>query len=373
MAVQEKEFMNNAERYFQQEIYKYLKNDGFGHHHATYAKIFKAYPLTIVPLGQEPATAAISWDNPRIYINTGLLQGFGQSTRIRKQVLVIIRHELLHNMLMHQVRMVNKLSKQIPEANLTLSSSLHELMNILEDFEISNKKYSEEDKQLVRNTILNGKIISGLVTEDHRDAWKNKSVEQMWDAMDAELAKYDYSGETDWKNQTKYDSNREIQTNATAGNLEYSAQAITQYKRSSDWADFNSIDEVYNYIMKPALVKDPDEKMPAAWQTLFDVAKTIEKEAQQKNIKKEILKLIDEIKATGPTQKADIYNPITGKVLGQVYTPEEKTLMIELLHIICGNTKANKILAQWYDEIQRVAKEENLTEDELKDILAALD
>lgn len=37
------------------------------------------------------------------------------------------------------------------------------------DDEISNKKYTDEDKEIVRNMWLNGRLIGGLVTEDHRD------------------------------------------------------------------------------------------------------------------------------------------------------------------------------------------------------------
>jgi hypothetical protein len=37
------------------------------------------------------------------------------------------------------------------------------------DDEISNKKYSAEDKSTMRNLMLNGQLIKCLVTEDHRE------------------------------------------------------------------------------------------------------------------------------------------------------------------------------------------------------------
>ena len=55
------------------------------------------------------------------------------------------------------------------------------------DDEISNKKYTDEDKETVRNMWLNGRLIGGLVTEDHRDGWKNLSIEEMYDKVTDEI------------------------------------------------------------------------------------------------------------------------------------------------------------------------------------------
>jgi hypothetical protein len=42
------------------------------------------------------------------------------------------------------------------------------LFNTIEDLEISNTRYSKADKELVKHLILNGREISGLVTESIR-------------------------------------------------------------------------------------------------------------------------------------------------------------------------------------------------------------
>ena len=52
---------------------------------------------------------------------------------------------------------------------IKMSQSIHTLFNILEDFEISNTRYSKADKEIVRHMILNCQEIGGLVTEDHRE------------------------------------------------------------------------------------------------------------------------------------------------------------------------------------------------------------
>ena len=66
-------------------------------------------------------------------------------------------------------------------------SSLHGILNIIEDFEISNTRYTDTDKEIMRNIILNGKEIHCLVTEDHNDDWADMTLEEMFNALTQEL------------------------------------------------------------------------------------------------------------------------------------------------------------------------------------------
>ena len=73
--------------------------------------------------------------------------------------------------------------------HIKYSASLHEILNIIEDFEISNKRYTSEDKKIVKAMMLNGQVIGGLVTEEHRQSWVNMSVEAMYEELSKELIK----------------------------------------------------------------------------------------------------------------------------------------------------------------------------------------
>lgn len=53
---------------------------------------------------------------------------------------------------------------------MQFSGVIQSLANTLMDFEISNRRYTAEDKDLVTKLLLNGRIIHGLVTEEHRQS-----------------------------------------------------------------------------------------------------------------------------------------------------------------------------------------------------------
>jgi hypothetical protein len=102
--------------------------------------------------------------------------------------------------MMHQIRMMhvfkqqheNDVTSDDPDysddayEHISCSQSLHDLLNIIEDFEISNKRYTAEDKDIVEKMTLNGREIGGLVTEDHRD-WADLALEDMYNELSAEL------------------------------------------------------------------------------------------------------------------------------------------------------------------------------------------
>ena len=104
-----------------------------------------------------------------------------------EQVSVVVRHELLHRWLRHAYRAERHVGKDAWDKR-TMQD--HQLFNVAADYEISNRGYTEEDKDMVRNLRLNDpalskeeQIKSGLVTEDGHPEWVNLSMEEMMDNL----------------------------------------------------------------------------------------------------------------------------------------------------------------------------------------------
>lgn len=114
-----------------------------------------------------------------------------------KQSSVIVRHEILHNVLMHEKRLLDKLAqehgmnpddlsdevkvKELDKLKRELYSNVD--FNIAGDYEISNRGYTAKDKENVRAIELNGELLSGLVTEDDHPDWVNLTVEELYDKI----------------------------------------------------------------------------------------------------------------------------------------------------------------------------------------------
>jgi hypothetical protein len=96
------------------------------------------------------------------------------------QVSTIVRHEILHEYLSHQLRMQRHLGKEKYDNR---TPTLHQLINIAGDYEISNRGYTEKDKNIVRAIRLNGEVLKGLVTEDDHPDWVNLTIEEMFDKL----------------------------------------------------------------------------------------------------------------------------------------------------------------------------------------------
>lgn len=93
------------------------------------------------------------------------------------QVSTIVRHEILHEYLVHGPR---------GEAFEKLHSELlsdPQLSNIAADYEISNKGYTDADKMIARAIRLGDKTLVGLVTEDDHPDWLNLSFEEMYEKL----------------------------------------------------------------------------------------------------------------------------------------------------------------------------------------------
>lgn len=176
----ESSITTRQERKLKRQLIQNLKDDGKGHKHALYAKRLELYDFQIVSLKVDPDfTAAISFDEGKVYLS----EGFLYEERAWEQLNVLMRHELAHNLMMHQIRMLYAVGR----SDLINSVSFNRLMNYIEDDEISNRRYSSGDKDIVRKMTKAGQLIGGLVTEDHRPGWQNLSLEKMYNKIIEEV------------------------------------------------------------------------------------------------------------------------------------------------------------------------------------------
>ena len=170
--------MTREERATKEYIQNKLAKQGY----PTYASILGNFDLNLT---RDPNTVGFMEPGKgRIVLNRGLDEN---------QVSVIIRHEILHQFLEHERRLLKHLANEhnldfdkVDDNSLNdLKRKLYsnDLFNVAADYEISNRGYTEEDKEDIRNILLNGQILSGLVTEDDHPDWVDLSVEEMYDKL----------------------------------------------------------------------------------------------------------------------------------------------------------------------------------------------
>lgn len=192
--------MSHREKLMKAWLIRKLKSQGY----LTYAKILREFDVNIWPRDYF-GVAALNANNGVFYINEGVDD---------EQASVVIRHEILHAFLKHQRRGIDYLKKergidvsQMSEEEIAKldddlmqdlyndkiragdvlgkpqdTRSVH-IGNIAGDFEISNKGYTEKDKEVVRSLKLNGELVGGLVTEDTHPEWAEMSYEEMYDEL----------------------------------------------------------------------------------------------------------------------------------------------------------------------------------------------
>ena len=342
-----RDYMNRTEKILKKKLINLLKDDGQGHHHAKYAKVLEQFTIQIVPYGQEPSTAAVDVEGANIYIN----QGFLIDPTTFYQLNVILRHELAHYLMMHQIRMVNYLKDEIPEMHLKTSMSIHEMLNIIEDFEISNKRYTKEDKSTVKHLWINGRVISGLVTEDHRKSWEKMSLEEMYKALEEEMKQYNWTGE--------------ISSAEDSATLKRASYNLHSYKNNTAPSEYINIQDFYDTILNNLKKQHgQDAEMADNYQEIFDGLKKLEAEKADYT-PGDIDKIMQEIYNSKPISQCDIVSPITGELVTTVYSPEEKSVALECLKLIKGDTTYEEDYNAWYQEIMNKLKDSNYTDDQI--------
>ena len=382
-----------AEDQFKKDLDWLLAKQGYNRYRAR----LKAFVVRLLFPGDPEynaiTTAAISFDDMTIYVNIGMLDlayykkhgNFREFGDVNKgqynfsQMSMLIRHELSHNLLMHQIRMVKKLADKFPELKLRTSSSLHNLLNILEDFEISNKRYTDEDKLLVRNTYLNGQFISGLITEDSRANWADLSLEEMYDKIKEEIDKIYVPGtkankmnqadqpfgaledDGNWWGEPDYNK---ILTNASL--------KIHSYKNPSEEASVYDLDELLKNIK---YIKSVNPDLGNSFEKIVNNLKTAIIDDQKTGYSdKDIDNLIKDVQKSKFDETVVLKNPSTGEVIcDDIVTPEEKVIAIEALNVILGKTPYNSDYAKWKKQIELHVDPNEFTAEEIQELIDTLE
>lgn len=344
-------FMTDRERKVKKALCQLLVDKG----HRKYAERFWKLDFNIIDSKKHPDfTAAISFDEATVFISDGFL-GSGQG--IFNQLDVLLRHEMAHNLMMHQIRMMHvfkKLHAHDPEEayeHIRYSASLHTILNIIEDFEISNKRYSAEDKKIVRTMQLNGRVIGGLVTEDHR-GWDRMPLEAMYDELTKDLIRINSEIRSNpfWQPASKIENNQRV----------YDPIEIT----GSGLSDDTKVIAIYRNVIRPSSIKAPldlftKSKTFGRWAkiyqklvvTLYDRLKDLTSDAD----KALLLDIINNIAATSPNEKFDVIHPSDGDIICTLYTPEDKMIANDVLKNLAGNIN--------YDPLKFKVKRKTNTQD----------
>lgn len=333
-------FMTATERQVKKQLCKLLIDRG----HRKYAERFWKLDFNIVDAKKHPDfTAAISFDEATVFVSSGFL---GSGEGIFNQLDVLLRHEMAHNLMMHQIRLMHvfkRLHAKDPDEayeRISYSSSLHTLLNIIEDFEISNKRYTSADKDIVRKMQLNGKVIGGLITEDNR-GWDKMSLEQMYDELSKELIRINSEIRSDpsWKPRVKAYTDKGVlydQIDIVGSGSTESTQMIAAYR---DYMRPSGIKAPIDVFMKTNIFKNWPETFKKLVSNVYDAFKDLTSDAEKQSIA-DVVKAISE---TSPQETFDIVSPATSKLVGTLYTPEDKMIIMDVLKNLAGNINYNPL------------------------------
>lgn len=185
-----------------EELIEYLGEEGY----ATYSRRLRQYKFIIADKyhGHYIDVAAMFPSTNEIVINPSMLDSNKMAVKsfsdknntqaIRnkvqndkrtidekkmEQLSVLIRHELLHFLLVHSKRLLDLIKTKHPEWKKLNFYALQDLANYAEDYEISLDGYDDHDKEVVRLMTLNNEVVGGLIAEDDHPEWGKKTMEEM--------------------------------------------------------------------------------------------------------------------------------------------------------------------------------------------------
>ena len=382
-ATEEREFMTTKEARLKKKLIDLLRDDGHGHHHAKFAERLEDFIVKIVLRKDDPdMTCAVSWEDITIYIS----EGFIQNPHTFGQLNVLMRHELAHYLMQHELRMMKVITdKYGPDGwtHIKVSQSLHELMNVIEDFEISNKRYTPADKITVKNMMLFGRIIGGLITEELRKDWQDLSLPEMYKALSAEidsiqtdvLAAWDrYDG----KGVILSDADKKDNLKALSKNRLYiytAVKAPTNYLGPLD--KFIQNKAYYHFFPKDARNEKGEvvrpcmatfRYLPEVWQ---DIIKAIYDEFFENGnyTKQDVRDLILSIAKSHPMDVFSLTDK-SGKVITKLYTPEDKLIANDSLKACIPTLETYQT---WFDKVKKVFADAKYSDKDIQDVLDALD
>lgn len=213
--------MTKREQLAKRQVIRILGEEGY----ATYAQLLDYFDLNLTA---DPGVVGyMEPSKARIVLNEGL---------DIEQVSMVVRHEILHEYLSHEKRLLRKLAADagldydilddIKIKDLKGDLYKDKNFNIAADYEISNRGYTEKDKDAARRINLNGQELRGLVTEDDHPDWVNLSVEEMYDKLIAEGKKQKNDIQKDLENQSPQIGDHGDEAIQQAEEMERQAQNI---------------------------------------------------------------------------------------------------------------------------------------------------
>ena len=379
----EREIMTKKEQLLKKKLIALLKDDGKGHKHAKYAARLEDFIIKIVDSEKDPEmTAAVSFDEATIYISDGFLK----DPDTFYQLNVLMRHELAHYLMQHQIRMMHKLISKYGEKGYTrikMSQSIHRILNIIEDFEISNKRYSEADKAVVRNMMLNCQLISGLVTEDTRKNWIKMSVIDMYEELNKEIQGIQNSILARWQQldlKSIGNTNDFLHNSIKSGLHIYTdinrptnfLGSIENFIKNKALYHFAIFDQQTKQGILPCIVKY--SSLPDVYQNIIkDIYEIISKgdEYTKQAFTRQFVKnRITEIAQSNPMEVFDVIHDKNGDILFTLYTPEEKFIAIDTLKAMLPTLEEYQT---WYEKVTRVLGDSKYSKDDILKVLAALE
>lgn len=360
--------MTDEEVWWQKRITSILLNKSgkWGlYQHVLYAKRFQDFVLKVVPLSvtkDEPFTACVLFEKAVIYVGEGFLIDDSKCYQLN----VIIRHELAHVLLRHQIRMMHEIGES-PYSRVRMSSSIGELINIIADFEISNKKYTSEDKKIILNLYINGQVIKGLVTEMHRADWAKLPIEEMYhklleelDTISSDITSVSSMDDLKWTGTGS--KLRRGDTIASAG-----AKALTFY------ADLTTPSIIWHPIDEYMQKSKRFSKIAPVWQNIVVETYNTCKDKSESELKELLEK----------TAKSKLVEPVEINDKLTVFIPEEKFWVVQVLKTLLGNCKERpKTLVKkaehskaykdaWNTVMRACGKRSLCSDEELEDIIGA--
>ena len=218
--------------------------------YVTYSKLFELFDLRLTY-------------NPTVvgYMEPGEGRITLNGTLDEHTLLLVIRHEIMHEYLTHEMRAIKHLARKkgideddIDDVSLAdLKNELYSnsIFNIAGDYEISNRTYTDQDKKDIRNIRLNGRIVSGLVTEiDHPD-WVDLPLEDMYDLLEKEREEASQNAQQDLQNGDSQQGNGEKSQDAQDGQSGNQSGQQSGNQSSSQSGDGEEQQEYNRYKYNP--------------------------------------------------------------------------------------------------------------------------
>lgn len=216
-----------AEMRAHDKLERYLGEQGY----ATYARIWHNFQLNIT---NDPTVIGYMVPGKNRIVLNGKLD--------MKNISTVVRHEILHHYLQHELRLLKHVAENkgldfslLQDADVRKLKDyiyMDNLYNIAADYEISNVGYTDEDKVLTRNVILDGEIISCLVTEDDHPDWVDWSLEDMYDELTI--------GKDDFVNKLEQMMQVMLEVNTSGNSSESDEEGSGSGKNSKDQSQSNS-------------------------------------------------------------------------------------------------------------------------------------